>query len=103
MPKAAVDLIKAICHKNPEERLTMKSHGVQNLHSHKWFGEFDWTKLTAGEMEAPWKPQFDQEAVVAKIAAKPPVPEPVCEDYHDDRPEWEACFVNDEDEDGEDD
>merc|ERR1719420_821743 len=71
VPSECKSLIMALCQKKPQERLTMGKLGVQNLKDHPWYHGFDWKRLTALKMEAPWKPGITTDEIVAKIEAKP--------------------------------
>jgi cGMP-dependent protein kinase len=71
-PQQCSGMIKALCQKNPEERLTMGSLGIQNFKDHPWYRGFVWRSLETRTMTAPWTPNVDEAKIVAKIASKKP-------------------------------
>lgn len=48
-----IDVVKCLCRKKPEERVTMQKGGVDNLMQMPFFSSFDWLQLAARQLEAP--------------------------------------------------
>eukprot|EP00929_Paragymnodinium_shiwhaense_P065476 TRINITY_DN32818_c0_g1_i1.p1 TRINITY_DN32818_c0_g1~~TRINITY_DN32818_c0_g1_i1.p1 ORF type:complete len:1077 (-),score=350.15 TRINITY_DN32818_c0_g1_i1:118-3348(-) len=94
MPEECEKLVKALCQKKPEERITMKPEGVDNFKKMDWFtiDDFDWEALGNGNMAAPYSSGLDEEAVAAKIAAKPVQDPPEAIPYEDDGSQWDEVF-----------
>lgn len=91
-PELLSNCIRALCQKNPEERLTMGSLGVQNLKDHPWYRTFSWKNLDLQRMSAPYVPSKTEEQILAKAAANtvealPAIP------YEDDGSGWEEVFA----------
>lgn len=55
-PSDLIDVIKSLCRKKPEERLTMQKGGVENLRAMPFFNRTDWQKLASRTLEPPWMP-----------------------------------------------
>lgn len=71
-PTEVVDVIKSLCRKVPEERITMQKGGVTNLKEMDFFRSIDWDaveKRTAVAPYIPSKPNF--EAIKRKKLSKP--------------------------------
>jgi len=91
-PELCINLIKALCMKKPEERLTMGTLGVQNCKDHPWYRGFNWKELVAHTMPAPYLPPGSEEEIIRKAATKnledlPDIP------YVDDGSGWDAIFA----------
>jgi serine/threonine protein kinase len=59
-PSDLADVVKSLCRKQPEERVTMQKGGVQSLQAMPFFSGFAWEDLANKKMEAvlvppPWK------------------------------------------------
>merc|ERR1712173_368804 len=61
-------MVKALCQKKPEERLTMGSLGMKNFKDHPWYRGFVWRALETLTMVAPHSPDTSEEAVITKAA-----------------------------------
>jgi len=58
-PKAAVNaetLIRGLLKPEPEQRITMRSGGIINIKTNKWYQDFDWKVFADGKMRPPYKP-----------------------------------------------
>jgi len=55
-PSDLIDLIKSLCRKQPEERVTMQKGGIDNLKEMPFFSRFDWESLSTGKMDPPFVP-----------------------------------------------
>lgn len=67
IPSDLVEVIKSLCRKKPEERVTMQKGGVELFKEMPWFSSLKWPLLAARELEGPFipgPPDYD------KIAAK---------------------------------
>merc|ERR1719277_1113812 len=96
-PEHCCSLIRALCQKNPEERLTMGTLGVQNYKDHAWHRNFSWKGLETLTLAAPWVPVVTEEDIIIKTSRKqvealPEVP------YVDDGSGWDRMFQDQEDE-----
>lgn len=56
IPSDITDVIKSLCRKKPEERLTMQKGGVDNLKAMPFFTSFDWDALGSQQMCPPFTP-----------------------------------------------
>lgn len=70
-PEHCMGMIRALCQKKPEERLTMGSLGLQNYKDHPWYRGFVWHTLEHLTMVAPYEPNITEEQAIA-LAAKNP-------------------------------
>jgi serine/threonine protein kinase len=61
------DVIKSLCRKKPEERVTMQKGGVESLKEMPWFTSLNWDKLAARELPGPLLPE---PLNLSKIASK---------------------------------
>jgi len=50
------DVIKSLCRKKPEERVTMQKTGVDGLKEMPWFSSLSWSKLSERSLDAPFLP-----------------------------------------------
>lgn len=55
-PSDLMDVIKSLCRKKPEERVTMQKGGVENLKELPFFSSFCWDQLGLREAEPPYVP-----------------------------------------------
>lgn len=101
-PEHCQSMVRALCQKNPEERLTMGALGFTNFKDHPWYRGFAWKNLEAFSMPAPWLPNLTEEAITEKAANKkveelPEIP------YEDDGSGWDQIFEDGDllDDDGE--
>jgi serine/threonine protein kinase len=92
MSDDCVSLVRALCQKKPEERLTMGKRGVKNLQEHLWYSDFDWRSLEKQTLEPPWQPDIDEEKLIAKISKKNLKFTNQKYKYEDDGSDWDACF-----------
>lgn len=58
VPKSAQNLIKRLCRPKPTDRLGCQRNGPQDIRNHKWFQGFEWEKLQAKKMKAPFVPKL---------------------------------------------
>lgn len=72
-PSDIIDVIKSVCRKQPEERITMQKGGVENLKQMPYFTNFDWDELELGTITAPYKPDIPPDEVFAKKQLSRPV------------------------------
>lgn len=91
-PELCINLIKALCQKKPEERLTMGSLGVQNYKDHSWYRDYHWNELVSHRIAAPYLPPGTEEEIIRKAATKnlenlPDIP------YEDDGSGWDDIFA----------
>mmetsp|Transcript_109026 Transcript_109026/g.172231 ORF Transcript_109026/g.172231 Transcript_109026/m.172231 type:complete len:969 (-) Transcript_109026:36-2942(-) len=69
-PEQTISMIRALCQRNPEERLTMGNLGVQNFKDHPWYRGFVWKELQSLRMVAPYVPSKAEDDIVASVARK---------------------------------
>jgi CRP-like cAMP-binding protein len=62
-----IEVVKALCRKKPEDRVTMQKGGVDNLMAMTFFSDFDWSGLSARTLDAPLVPEPPD---FSKLAAK---------------------------------
>lgn len=68
----AEELVKALCKKKPEDRLTMQRGGVKNLMKHRFFEGLNWEELQARTAKAPYIPSPpDYEKIAARKLSRP--------------------------------
>jgi len=65
-PSDAADIIKALCKKKPEDRITMQKGGMNNLMEMPFFDKFCWDDLASKRMPAPFSPSLLDHDKVAK-------------------------------------
>jgi serine/threonine protein kinase len=71
-PSDLTDVIKSLCRKAPEERVTMQKGGVENLKQMPFFTKFDWDALEERQLAPPWIPGAPDEAnIKAKTLSRP--------------------------------
>merc|ERR1712032_1750374 len=85
------DLVKKLLHRNPDERLPMKSGGFHNVKGHRFFQGFDWLGLENLSMQPPYVPVVRDFADVQNISAREE-DAPKLADYVDDGSGWSAGF-----------
>eukprot|EP00441_Pelagodinium_beii_P033572 CAMPEP_0197631188 /NCGR_PEP_ID=MMETSP1338-20131121/8439_1 /TAXON_ID=43686 ORGANISM="Pelagodinium beii, Strain RCC1491" /NCGR_SAMPLE_ID=MMETSP1338 /ASSEMBLY_ACC=CAM_ASM_000754 /LENGTH=1066 /DNA_ID=CAMNT_0043202593 /DNA_START=8 /DNA_END=3208 /DNA_ORIENTATION=- len=66
-PSDLTDVIKSLCRKVPEERITMQKGGVENLQEMPFFTTLDWDELMELKITPPYLPETPD---MSKIAAK---------------------------------
>jgi len=71
-PEHCCSIVLALCHRNPEERLTMGALGIQNFKDHRWYRGFAWKALEAQTIPAPYKPEQSEAAIIERAAKKVP-------------------------------
>merc|ERR1712190_524679 len=91
-PEQCRSMIIALCQKNPEERLTMGSLGIQNFKDHPWYRLFSWHQLEMLAMSAPYVPNSSEESAVQKAASSTLREEHSGIAYLDDGTGWDAMF-----------
>lgn len=70
-PADLVDVIKSLCRKVPEERVTMQKGGIANLREMPFFSDLSWESLLQGRAKAPFVPKGpDFEAIRARKLSK---------------------------------
>merc|ERR1712190_497288 len=69
-PSDLTDVIKSLCRKKPEERVTMQKGGVDNLKMLPFFGSLRWEDLANRELEPPFVPQFDESRIAGKALSR---------------------------------
>lgn len=87
--KDLIDVISALCRKKPQERLTMRDNGVQQLQKHPWFNGFDWEMMAKCRLEAPHVPHV---RTAGEIKANSPKELPPVVSYEDNGDEWDIDF-----------
>merc|ERR1712203_718320 len=55
-PSDLTDVIKSLCRKKPEERVTMQKGGMDNLMAMPFFIEIDWCRLGLRTLDPPFVP-----------------------------------------------
>jgi serine/threonine protein kinase/CRP-like cAMP-binding protein len=70
-PSDVTDVIKSLCRKKPEERVTMQKGGVDNFKEMPFFSSLSWENITDQTVVPPFKPKpFDLEALKRKKAER---------------------------------
>jgi serum/glucocorticoid-regulated kinase 2 len=64
----ANDLIRALCQKNPAERLG--KNGIDEIKAHPWFAGVDWQALYECKVDMPWKPEIKGATDVSQFDAE---------------------------------
>jgi len=86
------DLVKALCKKEPADRLPMKKGGIENVQKHSWYSGFTWEPFKEGTMDAPYKPKVKSKKDIANFSAsKEDMPPQV--KYKDDGSGWDKDFA----------
>lgn len=58
LPPTVSNLIKRLCKPMPTDRLGCLKGGAQDVRNHRWFKGFEWEKLYARTLRAPWVPKL---------------------------------------------
>lgn len=67
MPHDIVEVVKALCRKKPQQRVTLKADGNTGLKAMPFFGGFDWAGLERRDMAAAFvPPPADLDQIAAK-------------------------------------
>jgi len=95
-PRASGDaekLIKALCRKEPFDRLPLKAGGTVNLKKCEWYKSFEWERMTECQLEPPFMPALKNKTDISNFSnveagqTAPVVP------YQDDGTNWDADFA----------
>jgi len=71
-PSDVIDVIKSLCRKKPEERVTMQKGGVDNFKEMPFFNAISWDNVTDLKQEPPFMPpKFDTARIAGKKAENP--------------------------------
>lgn len=92
MSEHCESMVRALCQKNPEERLTMGSLGVQNYKDHPWYRGFLWRAMETLTMESPYTPDVSEQEVLRKAQQKYSSDEHESIPYVDDGTDWDILF-----------
>uniref|UniRef100_A0A7S2M933 cGMP-dependent protein kinase n=1 Tax=Zooxanthella nutricula TaxID=1333877 RepID=A0A7S2M933_9DINO len=99
LPEHCVGMIRGLCQRNPEDRLTMGSLGIQNYKDHPWYRTFGWQSLEAFCLQAPYVPELTEEAIVQKAQMRDvepfpevPMPTPEGDGLVDEDVSWDESF-----------
>eukprot|EP00931_Biecheleriopsis_adriatica_P054255 TRINITY_DN3190_c1_g1_i4.p1 TRINITY_DN3190_c1_g1~~TRINITY_DN3190_c1_g1_i4.p1 ORF type:complete len:802 (+),score=200.05 TRINITY_DN3190_c1_g1_i4:109-2514(+) len=92
LPKHFEGLVKALCQKEPADRLPMRANGVQNLKTHAWFKGLDWGKFAALELGAPFVPEVKSKKDLNNFHVDP-ADMPQFVSYVDDGSGWDKDFA----------
>merc|ERR1712056_95341 len=66
-PSDLVEVIKSLCRKKPEERVTMQRSGVGGLQEMPFFSSISWLDLAEKKVDAPYvPPPFDLSRIKSK-------------------------------------
>jgi len=85
-------LIKGLLKREPAERLPMRPGGTDNVKTAKWYEGFDWQKMKAYELDAPYKPMVKSKKDIANFSArKEDMPKQL--EYKDDGSGWDKDFA----------
>eukprot|EP00931_Biecheleriopsis_adriatica_P054252 TRINITY_DN3190_c1_g1_i1.p1 TRINITY_DN3190_c1_g1~~TRINITY_DN3190_c1_g1_i1.p1 ORF type:complete len:798 (+),score=224.30 TRINITY_DN3190_c1_g1_i1:59-2452(+) len=87
-----VGLVKAMCQKDPADRLPMRANGTQNLKAHTWFKGFDWQKFAILELDAPFVPEVKSKTDLNNFHVDP-ADMPQFVEYVDDYSGWDKDFA----------
>merc|ERR1712176_1041074 len=82
-------LVKALCEKDPVERLAMRKGGSDNIKKHKWYKGFEWAKLESQTLTAPYVPPVKSKDDSSNFNARKEDMPPSM-DYTDDGSGWDA-------------
>jgi len=85
-------LVKGLCEKDPAERLPMRKGGSDNIKKHKWYKAFDWEKMEAQTLTAPYVPPVKSKDDSSNFSARKEDMPPSM-DYTDDGTGWDADFA----------
>eukprot|EP00434_Breviolum_minutum_P026111 symbB.v1.2.023087.t1/scaffold2089.1/size89944/2 len=87
-----VDIIKAICQKEPADRLPMLTGGSKNIKTHAWYKGFNWDKFQDFTLEAPFLPKVKSKKDLANFSVHPDEM-PRFIEYVDDGSGWDKDFA----------
>jgi len=85
------DLIRALLKNEPNERLAVKSGGIQNVKNHKFFEGFDWQGMKELSLYPPYEPVVKSKKDLANFCArKEDAPRQL--EYRDPGTGWDRDF-----------
>ncbi|CAK9010303.1 cGMP-dependent protein kinase [Durusdinium trenchii] len=87
-----VEIVKAICQKEPADRLPMLTGGSKNIKTHSWYKGFNWDKFTEFTLEAPFIPKVKSKKDLANFSVHPDEM-PRFIEYVDDGTGWDKDFA----------
>lgn len=80
-------IIKGLLHKEPSQRLPMKTGGTKNMKECEWYKDFDWVAMSQMKLESPYKPIVKSKKDIANFSArKEDMPKQM--EYKDDGSGW---------------
>jgi cGMP-dependent protein kinase len=86
------DLVKALCKKEPSQRLPMTKGGIENIKKHAWFKGFDFGALFDGTLTPPYQPKVKSKKDIANFSARKEDMPPQLK-YKDDGTGWDKDFA----------
>merc|ERR1712039_973922 len=90
-PSDLIDVIKSLCRKKPEERVTMQKGGVDNLMSMPFFMDIDWSKLGSRTLDAPITPPEIDYSIFEKKTLSRAMPT-----FFENLQDWDGDWVDPE-------
>jgi serine/threonine protein kinase len=94
-PSDLIDVVKSLCRKKVEDRVTMQKGGVSNLKEMPFFTSFKWQELAHMSMEAPYMPQsFHNETSTYHSEAETQQPEMIIN--YSELEEWDGGIDEDD-------
>jgi cGMP-dependent protein kinase len=86
------DLVKALCAKEPSDRLPMKKGGIENICKHNWYKGFDWQGMKTNKIAPPYVPKVKSAKDMANFSARKEDLPPQIK-YKDDGTGWDKDFA----------
>lgn len=85
------DLVKALCKKEPSDRLPMKKGGIENIQKHAWYKNFDWAGMRECK-DPPYLPKVKSKKDIANFSARKEDMPPQIK-YKDPGTKWDEGFA----------
>eukprot|EP00927_Polykrikos_kofoidii_P004772 TRINITY_DN11888_c0_g1_i1.p1 TRINITY_DN11888_c0_g1~~TRINITY_DN11888_c0_g1_i1.p1 ORF type:complete len:919 (-),score=124.29 TRINITY_DN11888_c0_g1_i1:330-3086(-) len=92
MNLCCVDFVRAICKRDPSERLPMRKRGDENVKEHRWYHGFDWRAMSELTLKPPYMPPVSCATDKAIFSAKEDTRPPQIL-YTDDGSGWDKDFA----------
>eukprot|EP00928_Gymnodinium_smaydae_P063671 TRINITY_DN47180_c0_g1_i1.p1 TRINITY_DN47180_c0_g1~~TRINITY_DN47180_c0_g1_i1.p1 ORF type:complete len:866 (-),score=151.61 TRINITY_DN47180_c0_g1_i1:100-2649(-) len=88
------NLVRAMCHHSPSERLAMRQGGAINVKRHQWLESIDWYAMERQAVAPPYVPQVASAKDLANFPQHAEqVRRPPRVSYKDDESGWDAGFA----------
>lgn len=85
--------VKSMCQPEPADRLPRKKGGIENIHQHDWYAEFDWDAMKHRKNMPPYVPEVKDQYDLANFVKVNESSIPAQIPYEDDGTGWDDAFA----------